>query len=966
MPMVLAQLPPIVAGFIGRDSEMQVLSGLLDPSGGEHVATVTVTAVAGLAGVGKTALAIQAANVARERGWFPGGVLFIDLHGYDDGSIEPAQALDALLRALGVASERIPPDADARGALYRSVLAQISEPVLVVADNAASEAQVRPLLPGGGPHRLIVTSRHTLGALDARLVDVAVLDADASVALLDAALRLARPDDGRITDDAESAARVASICAGLPLALQIVAALLKSDPARQVAELAAELAVERVRLELLRYDDGSGVREPSVAAAFEMSYRLLGEATARMFRLLPLNAGPDISTASAAVLLDLPLSNTRNVLADLARSHLLESASTLAGRWRMHDLLRLYARRLSETSAETDAAEQARDRLFRHYVSMTEAAVVHLLAFPGVPMPICFTSRGDALTWLDAERANLVATVRIAFELARYRAAFDLSVVLVEYLSWKKYRNEWMATAIIGLNAARRLGDRRKETGALSNLGLALHGARKFDEAIAAFQAVAGVFRETGDRIHEGAAMHNLGMALEELRRFDEAITAYRQDLAICREVGDRFGEAKTLTNLSICLREAGHVDEGVAASRDAIVICREIGARYGEGLALNALSSGLASTEQADEAITASQDALVLLREAADRHQEGMALVNLANALPKAQRFDEAITAGGSAVAIFRELADRHGEGIALFGLAANLQRVRRLDEAIIVDQDVVQIMRETGDRPREGGALDNLGQALREAERLSEAAAAHQRAIAIFREVGGRAAEGKALRNLGAVLSDSEDLDEAIVAFRSAANIFRETGDRHREGTAMYELGVVLHRALRFDEAIKSCQHSISLLRETGDRSVEGQALGLLGALLGHEGRIDEAITTDESAIAILREIGRRQEEGFALHNLGTALGLANRPNEAVAVWQDAIAIFRETGDRDHEVGALRNLAVTLKQTGRLDQAAAAARAAEALLSKDRPLASAVPAVRRSPPTPDKSGSSYTDGQF
>jgi hypothetical protein len=159
MPVVLAQLPSAAAVFTGRKNELDVLAGLLDPSGEPQTATVMVSAVTGLAGVGKTALAVHAAHAARTRGWFPGGVLFIDLHGYDDVPVEPTQALDALLRALCVTSKRIPPDAEARAALYRSVLAQIRESVLIVADNASSETQVRPLLPGEGPHRLIMTSR---------------------------------------------------------------------------------------------------------------------------------------------------------------------------------------------------------------------------------------------------------------------------------------------------------------------------------------------------------------------------------------------------------------------------------------------------------------------------------------------------------------------------------------------------------------------------------------------------------------------------------------------------------------------------------------------------------------------------------------------------------------------------------------------------------------------------------------
>ena len=228
-PTALAQLPAATAGFTGRDDELAVLAGLLDPAG--PGGPVVVSAVAGLAGVGKTTLAVQAGHAALQRGWFGGGVLFIDLHGYDEAPVEPGQALDALLRALGVPAEHIPPGTEERAGLYRSVLAQISDPVLVIADNASSEAQVRPLLPGAGPHKVLVTSRHTLAGLGARLVDVTVLDEEAGVELLDAALRAARPDDDRITGNPDAASRLAGICGGLPLALQITAALLKADPA---------------------------------------------------------------------------------------------------------------------------------------------------------------------------------------------------------------------------------------------------------------------------------------------------------------------------------------------------------------------------------------------------------------------------------------------------------------------------------------------------------------------------------------------------------------------------------------------------------------------------------------------------------------------------------------------------------------------------------------------------------------
>jgi hypothetical protein len=432
-PVALAQLPAAVAGFTGRATELSQITALLDPAGA--AGNVVVSAVAGLAGVGKTALAIQAAHAARAAGWFAGGVLFLDLHGYDDAPVEAGQALDALLRALGVPGEHIPPGAEERGGLWRSVLAQIGEPVLVIADNASSEAQVRPLLPGAGPHRVMVTSRHTLAGLGARLLDVTALDDQAAVALLDEALRAARPDDDRISSDRGAAGRLAGICGGLPLALRITAALLMADPALAVGELGDELADEMHRLEVLHYDDGSGTSAPSVAGAFELSYRQLDEAAVRMFRLLPVNPGPDVSTAAAAALAGRPVSETRKVIGQLVRAHLVEAAAGTAGRWRMHDLLRLYARQLSDTYADADRREKAQDRLLDYYLKTADAADDHLRALPGTPLPTGFSGRDDALAWLDGERANLIPAVTLAASTGNDQIAIGLPLGLTEYLA---------------------------------------------------------------------------------------------------------------------------------------------------------------------------------------------------------------------------------------------------------------------------------------------------------------------------------------------------------------------------------------------------------------------------------------------------------------------------------------------------------------------------------------------------
>jgi tetratricopeptide (TPR) repeat protein len=699
-PVALAQLPPAPAGFTGRDGDLAVLAGLLDPAG--TAGSVVVSAVAGLAGVGKTALAVQAGHAARRQGWFGGGVLFIDLHGYDGAPVEPQQALDALLRALGVPAERVPPTVEERAGMYRSVLADSTSSVLVIADNASSEAQVRPLLPGAGPHKVLVTSRNTLAALGARLVDVTVLDQDAAAGLLDAALRAARPHDDRIAADPGAAALLAGICGGLPLALQITAAILTGDPALSAAELAQELATESGRLERLVYDDGSGTAAPSVAAAFELSYRRLEEVPARVFRLLPASPGTDISTGAAAALADLPAGQARGVLAGLAKAHLVEAAPGAAGRWRMHDLVRLYARQLSDGCADADGREEARDRLLSFYLGRADAADDHLRALPGMAVPEEFAGRNAALEWLDSERASLVAAVTMAADTGRDEAALRLPLLLAEYFDWRRRFDDWIATTIISLNAARRLGDRRREGDALTILGLALREVRRFEEAITAHQDAATIFLETGDRHSEGTALNNLGLALREVRRFEEAITAHQEDLAICRETGDRHGEGIALGNLGLALQDARRFEEAITACQDAATIYRETGDRHGEGITLNNLGLALHQVRRFEEAITACQDAAAIFRKTGDRHGEGAALNNLGNTLQELGRSEEAITAYHEDLAICRETGDRHGEGMTLENLGLVLQEVQQFGEAITAYQDALAIYRETGDQYR------------------------------------------------------------------------------------------------------------------------------------------------------------------------------------------------------------------------------------------------------------------------
>ncbi|MEV0663881.1 tetratricopeptide repeat protein [Actinomadura luteofluorescens] len=586
VPLAMSGLPPASPAFTGRQHDLDTLLAVLAPPGqgdeGRQRAAVVVTAVGGLAGVGKTELAVQAARTALHRGWFPGGVLFADLFGYDnDRRRDPGEVLEGMLTALGVPGEHIPAHAQDRSRMFTSILTEFAardRRVLVVADNVNTSHQARLLLPTDGVTAAVVTSRHTLGMLNARLLDLNVLDLDGAVAMLDQTVRIARPDDTRIPADPPGAARLAEICGRLPLALRIAAAHLAEDPDLTPTALARDL--DQVQpLDALTYRDG-------VRRAFELSYRTLTPQQQQLFRLLTINPGPDISTTTAAALADQNQAAVQVVLKELARAHLIERG-TAPGRWRMHDLVRQYATTLQQTHANDDS-DQALARLLAHYLATTRAANAHLDPQVSDPAAGGFTDRWEALAWLDAEYPNLLAATRLAAaHHTHLRIARDLPPAMWDFLLWQGHFTDWIDLSRTALLAAHDLDDRSGQGAALNSLGVALRRVRRFEEAITAHTDAAAIHRELGDRHGEGMALNSLGLALQQVQRFEEAITAHTDAATIHRELGDRHSEGNALNNLGLVLRKVRRFEEAITAHTDAATIHRELGDQHGEGVAV-------------------------------------------------------------------------------------------------------------------------------------------------------------------------------------------------------------------------------------------------------------------------------------------------------------------------------------------------------------------------------------------
>nr|WP_232108375.1 tetratricopeptide repeat protein [Streptomyces gossypiisoli] len=583
-----------------------------------------LAALSGLGGIGKTALAVEAAHAACAKGCFPGGVLFLDLRGYDDDPVTGDQALEALLRALGTEPDHIPAGVEERAALYRSVLAERGRergPLLVVADNASSSEQVRRLLPGEARHRLLVTSRTKLPQLGARLLPLGELTPQEAYDLLDRALRIADPADRRAAQEPEAVRDVSARCGHLPLALGIAAALLVLDRDKPVAELADELAELLGRLAHL--DDG----ERSVRAAFDVTYRRLPAEQARLLRLMAVAPGADVSTEVAAVLVGADTPPIRDLNA-LARTHLVERGS-MRGRWRLHDLVRAFGVALVEEDPQE--GEAAREHLLAFYGARARAAADWVRWLPGNTAPMGFSDRTEALGWMDAERTGLVAAVQWADEGRFAVGALGLADGLGEYLEWRRFFDDWITVTRVALQAASRLGSRRTEAGVWNDHGIALRRVGRVEEAMEAFTRARDLHQELeADPDFDARTWNNLGNVLGVSGRTAEAIDALTRARDLYGTLGDQHREAFAWNNLGNALQEAGRAEEAIDALTNSWRLYEEVGDRHGQGMALNNLGVALGAEGRMGEAMEVFTKALAIRREFDDWYGIGTTLGNL------------------------------------------------------------------------------------------------------------------------------------------------------------------------------------------------------------------------------------------------------------------------------------------------------------------------------------------------
>lgn len=762
------QLPADTGAFTGRDDEIARLlkyaghAGHPDAPG--NPGTVTICAVNGMAGVGKTALAVHAAHRLADD--YPDGQLFVDLNGHTAGirPRDPADALAAVLQSLGAAPQQIPADLDARAAMYRDRLA--GSRTLVLLDNAVDEQQVRPLLPAGGGCLVLVTSRKRLKALD-----------DAHAVALDAlptadAIALFRRVSGieHAHGDGETLAEIVTLCGRLPLALRIAAAILRHRSSWTPARLAELLRSHPGRIGAFR--DG----DRDLRRVFDLSYEGLPASRQAAFRLLGLIPGPDIDRVAAGALLAADAATTDEIMQDLLDHNLI--SEPIADRYRLHDLLRAHAATLAATDP-LGLRHQALDRLLDYYrdvaLGCTDRIARHTRPGASTRGPEqaadgSHLSAGDSgrlasalvraahipaddRTWLRTERANLEACLKFAIGQGDSRRVVALSAGLSELLRvdgpWSQAEQVFTAAAA----TAAALGDRLGQADQLAALGVVRRLGGAFPEATAALAEAIGIYRELGVRLGEANVLVDQAIIQTQTGERSAALAAATEALALFRAVADARGEADALAQIGAIHQVRGDNPRGLEYFEQALRISVRIGDLRGQAVASTNVGLARRALGEMPEAMQALATAQRLMGEIGDRRGQANTSTDLGILRRLVGDLAGARAALAEGLRLFRELGDRFGQAVALTEQGI----VRRLE----------------GDLT---GAVEDIG-----------------RSVELFRAIGSRGGEAVALNHYALVFADMGDTARALTTYRSALRLAGEVGQPDDEAVALEGIGLL-----------------------------------------------------------------------------------------------------------------------------------------------------------------------------
>jgi DNA-binding SARP family transcriptional activator/tetratricopeptide (TPR) repeat protein len=647
------QLPAAPRLFTGRAGELAALTEAMTARA-DAGGTVVVSAIGGIGGIGKTWLALRWAHLNAHR--FPDGQLFVNLRGFDPAShpLDPATALRGFLDALGVEPAAIPQGLDARAALYRSLIA--GKRLLVLLDNALDTAQVTPLLPGSSTVTVVITSRNALPALTtghgARPLTLDVLTDHEPRQLL-----ITHLGADRVAAEPPAVADLLRHCAGLPLALGIIAARAMTNPAVPLATLAAEIRDSSTRLDAL----DTGELPASLRAVFSWSYQALSADAARVFGLLGLAPGPDIGLPAAVGLTALSTPRARTLMRELETAHLIYQP--VPGRYRMHDLLRLYAKEQAHTDQPADVRDTALRRLIDFYLHTAFAGdrllgphrpPIHLEKPPGChtqPLP----DNTAALTWFDTEHANLQAVHHLATTLGRHQAVWQLAWALTSFHQRRGHLRDHLAAWRAGLVAADHLADHATRQMAYRQLGHAGARAGKHDEALHHLQLALALSEETDDRIGQAHTHRIIGAAWEQSGEGRRALEHATRALRLYQTLDNPLWDAVALSQVGWYSARVGEHARARASCEAALALSRRHQHRDGEANILDTLGYIAHQTGQHVLALEYYEQVLTLRRDLGDVYEEADALDHLGHPHAALGRYEQARAAWQQALNLYQ-----------------------------------------------------------------------------------------------------------------------------------------------------------------------------------------------------------------------------------------------------------------------------------------------------------------------
>ncbi|GIF01371.1 ATP-binding protein [Paractinoplanes rishiriensis] len=653
-----AQLPPDPAGFTGRDAEMDRLTRLLSA---DQPLGVLISAVSGTAGIGKTALAVHWAHRVRDR--FPDGQLYVNLRGFDPAGtpVPPGEALRGLLDGLGVPPLRVPEPLATRAALYRSVLA--GRRMLILLDNAADAEQVRPLLPGVPGCLVVVTSRDRLTGLTISdgaqpvLLDV-LSPADAR------GLLARRIGTARVQAEPGATDQIVDACARLPLALAVIAARAAANPHFPLSAIAGELRAGDSRLDVLAGPDPV----TDVRAVFSWSYRRLSPGAARLFRLLGLHPSPNIGTAAAASLAGLPPAEVRPLLAELCAASLLTEPQP--GRFESHDLLRDYARDLS------DVDDEALLRIVDHYLHSALRADkllkfdrVRIGAEPPEPAagvtPAVVTDNVAAMAWFTTERATARSTLEAAVAAGLDLRVWWLAWGMNSYYNRLWDKHDWLDCQRASLAAARRAGQPALLANSEYTLGYASHELGDVVSSRRHLTAALALYEQLGDLSGRAMVHLNLGIVARKEGDYAEALAQGAKAGELYRAAGSRVGEARSLNNIGWCYLTMGEYEKALDHCQRAAEIHESGGSLLGAAHTWDSVGKAHYHLGDIDQALECYQRSLDIFVSQCDRQYIAIILDHIGDAHQAAGNHKAAREAFVESLAILTDLEHPDAESV-------------------------------------------------------------------------------------------------------------------------------------------------------------------------------------------------------------------------------------------------------------------------------------------------------------